>query len=287
MDTLKEHKRFLEQIDVCMSSDTMIFQRHLQAAPPPHTDLPPTPDRPNKRRIKHLANKQLGLGLRGSTHWQAQRLNKFLVAWWPPQTTALLSCDLVTGWDFRDPKLKSFSLNLLVVLEIMFVMLCPPCTMFSILQRLWNFKHWTQDEIDEKMSVAVAYVDHAMECAKTQVQHKHYFAFEHPHRSAAWDLESVSEVSSLDGVEIVNFDMCMLGLRSFNGIPMRKRTRLMTNVPGLVNALRGLYCDKCSHGAVHQLIQGSEGGMRRSVWSQQYPAGFADLVAREAARLKR
>ena len=53
--------------------------------PPPHTDLPPTPDRPNKRRIKHLANKQLGLGLRGSTHWQAQRLNKFLVAWWPPQ----------------------------------------------------------------------------------------------------------------------------------------------------------------------------------------------------------
>ena len=85
MDTLKEHKRFLEQIDVCMSSDTMIFQRHLQAAPPTHTDLPPTPDRPNKRRIKHLANKQLGLGLRGSTHWQAQRLNKFLVAWWPPQ----------------------------------------------------------------------------------------------------------------------------------------------------------------------------------------------------------
>ena len=203
------------------------------------------------------------------------------------ECVALLSCDLVTGWDFRDPKLKSFSLNLLVVLEIMFVMLCPPCTMFSILQRLWNFKHWTQDEIDEKMSVAVAYVDHAMECAKTQVQHKHYFAFEHPHRSAAWDLESVSEVSSLDGVEIVNFDMCMLGLRSFNGIPMRKRTRLMTNVPGLVNALRGLYCDKCSHGAVHQLIQGSEGGMRRSVWSQQYPAGFADLVAREAARLKR
>ena len=200
---------------------------------------------------------------------------------------ASLSCDLVTGWDFRDPKLKSFSLHLLVVLEITFLMLCPPCTMFSILQRLWNFKHWTQDEIDAKMSEAVTYVDHAMLCAKTQVKHKHYFAFEHPHRSAAWDLESVSEVSSIDGVEIVNFDMCMLGLRSFNGIPMRKRTRLMTNVPGLANALRCLYCDKCSHGAVHQSIQGSEGGVRRSVWSQQYPAGFADLVAREAARLRR
>jgi len=200
---------------------------------------------------------------------------------------ALLSCDLLTGWDFRESRLRRLSVDLLIQLRITFVMLCPPCTIFSVLQRVWNFKYWTQEVIDFRWNEGVTFVDHSMLCARIQHEQDRYFAFEHPYRSGAWDLESVQYVSRLSGVHVFDFDMCLLGLTSkVSGLPMRKRTRLMTNVPGLASALRGRFCDG-SHGDFHQVIQGFEGGVSRSSWAQTYPRSFCDLVAREVANLQR
>jgi hypothetical protein len=77
---------------------------------------------------------------------------------------------------------------------------------------------------------------------------------------------------------VVIFDQCMFGLRSKVGqIAMKKSTRFLTNMPQVRKAFHQCRCDK-SH--IHCSIQGSEGGEKRSVWAQRYPAAMcAELMA--------
>ena len=101
-------------------------------------------------------------------------------------------------------------------------------------------------------------------------------AFEHPAGATSWSQDCVDSVRKLPGVFTVVFDQCMLGLVSkVNRIPMRKRTRIMTNSYMLASHLKGRLCDK-SH--EHQQIQGTEGGMKRSVWAQLYPPGLVHCL---------
>ena len=104
------------------------------------------------------------------------------------------------------------------------------------------------------------------------------FAHEHPACASSWQLPDVQRVQAMDGVMMVVFDQCMVGLKSkVHGKAMRKRTRRMTNAPRIVAQSSGLLCDRCHQ---HQTIQGSEGGMKRSVWPHIYPP---PMVARLAA----
>ena len=80
----------------------------------------------------------------------------------------------------------------------------------------------------------------------------------------------------LPGVSSVVFDQCMVGLVSPSGNPMRKRTRLLTNSQAVVSAFSNKMCD-CSH--CHQIIQGSDMGIKLSVWAQKYPENMCDLLA--------
>jgi hypothetical protein len=60
---------------------------------------------------------------------------------------------------------------------------------------------------------------------------------------------------------------------------MRKRTKIATNCRALA-ARFAMSCCRCDRSHIHQTIQGSEGGVRRSVWAQMYPPGMVDLLAR-------
>ena len=61
-------------------------------------------------------------------------------------------------------------------------------------------------------------------------------------------------------VKLITFDQCMLGLVSKETkTPMQKRTCILTNVPEIVSAMDGKFCDG-SH--PHQKIEGSEGDAR-------------------------
>eukprot|EP00959_Pyramimonas_sp_CCMP1952_P221980 4640925-Pyramimonas_sp.AAC.1 len=81
-----------------------------------------------------------------------------------------LSLDLLSGWDFRAPAHRAKSLSLLVQLDVLFAIVCPPCTMFSPLQLLWNYKRMDPEVWRLRSREAVMYVDHAMECCKEQVR---------------------------------------------------------------------------------------------------------------------
>jgi hypothetical protein len=56
-------------------------------------------------------------------------------------------------------------------------------------------------------------------------------------------------------------------------IAMKKSTRFLTNIAQVRTAFHLRRCDK-SH--IHCSIQGSEGGEKRSVWAQRYPAAMCE-----------
>ena len=49
---------------------------------------------------------------------------------------------------------------------------------------------------------------------------------------------------------------------------MQKRTKLLSNIPAIHDMFNNALCQG-QH--AHQEIQGTEGGMKRSKWSQKYP----------------
>ena len=191
-----------------------------------------------------------------------------------------LSLDIMTGWDFNSEADRMLSRRLLVKLDVKHVILSPPCTAFSELQRLWNYKRMTPEAIQQQWTQGMVHLNHSMDCAMDQLSRNACFGFERPARASSWRQPEVQRVLSQPGVVVVSFDQCMLGLKSkVHGIPMRKRTKIATNSRALA-ARFAMPCCRCDRSHVHQTIQGSEGGLRRSVWAQMYPPGMVDLLAR-------
>ena len=95
-------------------------------------------------------------------------------------------------------------------------------------------------------------------------------------RHASWMQPCVERVQRLPGVMTIVIDQCMVGLRSkVDGVPMRKRTKIMTNSRHLVHLLAGRRCDRQHE---HRVIEGSEGGCSRAKWAQRYPRQFCEIV---------
>ena len=195
----------------------------------------------------------------------------------------VLSLDLVCGWNFCQQGHRIISMDLLEQLCVVFLMLSPPCTVFSDLQRLFNIKRIRADIWSERWEQGMIHLSHSMDCARTQLRRRAFFAFEHPARASSWEQPVVKHVESMDGVYVVQFDFCMLGLESMIfKMPVRKRTKVMTNSKMLADALAPFQCDKQHQ---HQCIQGNEGGVSRALHAQVYPDQFVKLVANVACAL--
>ena len=191
-----------------------------------------------------------------------------------------LSLDILTGWDSNQEHLRNLAKDAFVALQISVLILSPPCAIFSELQRLWNIKKMSKETFNKKWSDGMVHLNFAMELATLQLKRGAYFIFEHPWKASSWETPTVKAVLTQPGVMVVNFDQCCLGLKSkVFGIPMRKRTKIMTNSQMVVTLFAQNQCDR-SH--IHQTIQGSEGGVRRSVWAQRYPPGMVSLLVQAA-----
>ena len=194
------------------------------------------------------------------------------------------SLDLLTGWDLMDSRVGALARQLLVTMEVQVLILSPPCTAFSQLQALWNYKRMSAAAVRAKWAEGMAHLSFAVDCALTQHQARRVFLLEHPAAATSWKTRELQDLGSRAGVYSVVFDQCMTGLVSpCSGTPMRKRTKLMSNSMHFIEAFRGNMCDR-SHS--HQLVQGSEGGIRLSVWCQCYPAPMVDLLVEGAVRCK-
>ena len=155
-------------------------------------------------------------------------------------------------------------------------MLSPPCTMYSALQELWILHRMDASSVEQRMTEANAMLDQCMACAQIQIRKGRRLAFEHPVGATSWRCESVVHVSKQPGVGTVVFDQCMLGLVSkVKRTPHRNRTRIMTNCQRILLAFQGVLCDN-SH--EHCVIEGSEGGEKRSTHATKYPAPMAARI---------
>ena len=73
------------------------------------------------------------------------------------------------------------------------------------------------------------------------------------------------------------FDQCRFGLETkVLKMPVKKRTRLITIMPEIVTEFHEKYC---SGDHVHQVVEGSEGGVKRSTHAQRYPPQMCETVA--------
>ena len=155
-------------------------------------------------------------------------------------------------------------------------MLSPPCQVFSDLQRLFNFKRMTQEQVATKLEAGMVHVRHSMQVAWRQIHSGRFFCFEHPARATSWSTCEIIEVINHPTVELVVFDQCRVGAKTkIFGNPVRKRTRLLTNHPGIIQSFRGLMCN-CTR--PHTRLTGMEGGVYRSSYAQVYPPGFVQRL---------
>lgn len=200
---------------------------------------------------------------------------------WKLGLLGVFSLDLLTGWDLKDAATQKLSIDLLMVFSIFMVILSPPCTAFSALMHMWNYKKMSTQKGQALWESGMGFLKHSMQAAVVQLKHGRLFAFEHPASAISWDQACVQEVMAMPGVMTVTFDQCTLGLMSpVRHLPMRKRTRILTNSHHLVNRLQHCRCDG-TH--VHQRICGAEDGVQLSTWAQCYPPGLVNVLV-EAVR---
>lgn len=193
---------------------------------------------------------------------------------------ASIAADKLTGWDFE---LADHRLGIMMEVKSRrpkVLGLSPPCTWFSGLQNL-NWAKMPLETREHAFRMALVHVQFAMLLADHQVSHGRMFYFEHPDAAMSWQEASVQTMASQPSVAFARLHMCAYGMVSpVKKVPMIKPTKLMTNLTCLQ-----CRCDKtfCPGHPTHQIIQGMEGGIRRSEHAQVYPSSFCRMIA-EAVR---
>eukprot|EP00435_Cladocopium_sp_Y103_P058695 s693_g20.t1 len=181
---------------------------------------------------------------------------------------AKISLDITHGWNGLDIGHQKLAAKLLHHVAPKFLMLSPPCTFFSPLMEMWNFKKMHRLVKALKKKRAFTMVENSVDSALVQHHAERLFCFEHPARATSWKTTVLKEKLKLAGTYEVCFDQCAVGLVSPLGQPMQKKTRLWTNSPGIVEIFQQ---KQCSCQVEHRRIEGSECGYKLSKWAQKYP----------------
>ena len=185
-----------------------------------------------------------------------------------------------SGHDFSDPFHRTTAMQLVTLHRPTITPLSPPCTMFSPLMIMWNRKKMNKNKFDQRWKEGVAHIQYCTQVARKQITEGRYFILEQPDRAKSWGLKEVVELGMMPHVMKAKFDMCVFGMKSPSNKPVRKRTIMMTNHPGVYKALNKCFCTK-KH--VHRRVEGSECGCKMSTWCQVYPPMLCRTIATATA----
>lgn len=195
----------------------------------------------------------------------------------------MLSLDLTTGYDFLTMEDRARCLRLMESERPQFIIVSPPCTMYSPLQQLFNLKKMAAAEKERRFQEADVMLNFSMSLCRLQQDKGRYFCFEHPFRASSWQRRSVQDIIALPSSFCVAFDQCRTGLVTpgESPEPIRKRTVLLSNAPAILQVFQPLQCT-CPAGK-HRAIEGSIDGISLSKWCQYYTpqlcTSFAHAVA--------
>ena len=188
-----------------------------------------------------------------------------------------LAMDIRTNNDFNTFNARATALHALKHPKVRFVMLSPPCTMFSALQRCFkNFEKMNKKKVQTRMDEAIFFLNLTALIAETQMAMGNYFCIEHPQTASSWKHDSWQKLAQIPQCQITDFDQCTVGLRCpESGLPIKKRTRLLSNAPQVRQMFQGR---QCSCTGPHKQIEGSACGMKLSEHCQTYPFEFCQLL---------
>ncbi|CAJ1415004.1 unnamed protein product [Effrenium voratum] len=196
------------------------------------------------------------------------------------------SIDLKTGFDLTKQYFQQQVLSQLATLQPLVIMLSPPCTVFSQVQNTLQHRRKDLDLWKARFAEGLALFMFALMVFKAQVVAGRYAVLEHPWLASSWALPAVQNLlNTVANIRVLVFDQCLLGLRTtVRQLPVRKRTKLLTNWPG-ISPCFNVRCsaETCNHVPMsHAWLQGAEGGVSRCRSAQEYPdtfcANFASSV---------
>lgn len=194
---------------------------------------------------------------------------------------AYCSFDTLTGYDLLTSQDRARALRKWETHKPFFIMLSPPCTMYSKMQNL-NLKKMKEDVRIRRFDEADCYLNFSMTLAKRQHRNGRFWCHEHPRDASSWRKPSVHEMNMQEGVHVVTFDQCRVGLRTPSGDkPLKKPTRLLTNSAAVQQIFSPLQCNCVEE---HGVIQGSQMGYRVSTWCQVYTPQFVECLCQAVAQ---
>ena len=198
------------------------------------------------------------------------------------------SIDLKTGFDLTKQYFQQQVLSQLATLQPLVIMLSPPCAVFSQVQNTLQHRRKDLDLWKARFAEGLALFMFALMVFKAQVVAGRYAVLEHPWLASSWALPAVQNLlNTVANIRVLVFDQCLLGLRTtVRQLPVRKRTKLLTNWPGISpSPCLNVRCsaETCNHVPMsHAWLQGAEGGVSRCRSAQEYPdtfcANFASSV---------
>jgi len=166
--------------------------------------------------------------------------------------------DLQTGWDMRDKEQVDQVDYLIDEEDPMFLIGSPPCTVFSKIRKLSNFKRDPQNVAEEECE-GRHHSKVACRFYKKQAQKGRSFLHEHPDGASSWNDEEVKKVEALNGtrdaqgneirIYVVKGPMCNWNLKATERQTKRvglaqKETKWMTNDKVLADLLEGICANK-------------------------------------------
>ena len=147
--------------------------------------------------------------------------------------------------------------------------------------RMWNRDKWTPEEYAVRREAAECMFDYALDLAADMELVGRGFVLEHPAPASSWERPKAQALLATPNIRATNFDQCATGLLSPSGAPMKKRTKLLSNV----GPIHTLFAQRqCSCVTQHRTIQGSEWGVQLSTWAQRYPDPMCNLIVQAAAQ---
>ena len=227
---------------------------------------------------------------RAQRHFVQSHIKNFLEdvgeVYSPPRVTAeakkrglsgSIALDLTTGWDFKLASHREEARGLVKTKKPGVLLLSPPCTTYSPLRRLTNYKRhpW---EVQQDEQEGDLHMDYAVSLAEDQLDNGRGFILEHPANATSWvENPRLQQLLKRPDVFVIYLDMCRFNLRAAKGpVPgalAKKPTLLATNIEELGHYVERS-CDKShDHGP---LIGG--GARQAAIYTPEFVKALVDGI---------
>lgn len=179
---------------------------------------------------------------------------------------ASMSIDLQTGWNLQVPDDRLRLVHEVRARRPRVIIMSPPCTWFGSLVHT-NWKRMQCAKRECELQKATMNVEFCMFLAEEQHRHDRGFVMEHPWASSVKKLKRVQDVARF--AKFARFDQCQFGLKSKVLCTAHlKPTFFLTNIESVYSKFHGV---RCQGGHDHAILEGHEGGQKRTAHAQCYP----------------